>query len=289
MSKNRFLSKRLACLLTTALIASPIFLINNKPAYAADATIAADGTYNLAARGHATTDNIINTTNGTIAAANAALTVTTITNINTGALTLTSTGTSGELIVLGDITAAATKTLTIAMGSTELSLSGNVVATGTAAITMDGAATATLKIAADTAKTIAATIDGPGIISVTGIHADGKTFSRAIGSSTAVTTITGAASTIATFSETVNASGVISHAGTAGGMTFAKDVTAGSIAIVAGSALTFSGTTAQTVTGAITGTGATGTGLGAISISNAAGNVTFANAIGADATQVHLQ
>ena len=40
MTKKRFLSRRLACLFTTALIASPVYLINNKSANAADFTVA---------------------------------------------------------------------------------------------------------------------------------------------------------------------------------------------------------------------------------------------------------
>ena len=40
MTKNRFLSKRLACLLTTALIASPTYLIQTVSVHAADFNVA---------------------------------------------------------------------------------------------------------------------------------------------------------------------------------------------------------------------------------------------------------
>jgi hypothetical protein len=229
MTKNRFLSKRLACLLTTALVATPIFL-NSSAVKSADLTIANGATTTL------TTDTTNNYSivgaSGTLAVTNAAAmtltgSLTTLTN-NVGALTINDTTASGA--------SASAVTITGVVGASDLKL--NVI--------------------------------NIGVTDATGGHA---IFSSDV------------------FATTLNVVGgdalENSQANFKGNVTAAIALTTGAAATVAGAGgtatLTYSGTAAQTQTGAIT-AAADGT-AGILSVTNTGGVVTF-GAIGTDALKL---
>ena len=236
MTKNRFLSKRVACLLTTALIASPLLFLTNSDFATALTQTATTITLmdNTAAGTTPPTGYLANGTSAvTLSAATATLTMGTG-NATIASLTNSATNTfaitAGVLTSSGDVTAAADKPLTITLSGTGgLTVAGSVVATAPVTINLG---TKTLTMSGDVNKANAAIIEGAGVILVTGTA---KTFSNTIGATTAATTITVSAEKISIFNESVRATGVISHAGTARGLTFAKDVTAGSIRVVDGS------------------------------------------------------
>ena len=121
MTKKRFLSRRLACLLTSALVATPFFL-NSTTAKSADLTIANAGTTTLTAAG-ANNYSFTGAT-GTLAVNNAEAitltgTITTLTN-NVGVLAINDTTTAAG--------AATAVTITGIVGSSGLSL--NVINLG---------------------------------------------------------------------------------------------------------------------------------------------------------------
>ena len=202
MTKNRFLSKRLACLLTTALIASPIYLINNKSANAAAVTIANGITVTQAdndGAGGGTTaftaaDTV--TVGGATAVFNSTAANITIATLTNG-VTNSTTFTGGTTIVSGDVTALTGTALTLITGTGDVTLGGNVTnaGTGTSAITL-----VTTKILTKSGddKSVAATISGAGTLAVTG----NTTFTGAIGA-VALEGLTVAAGKTATFNSTV--------------------------------------------------------------------------------------
>jgi outer membrane autotransporter protein len=213
MTKNKFLSKRLACLLTTALIASPIFLINNKSANAAAVTIADGITVTQADNDGAGANTTAFTAADTVTVGGATavfnstaatITIATLTN----AVTNSTTFTGGTTIVSGDVTALTGTALTLITGTGSVTLGGNVTnaGTGTSAITL--VTTRTLTKSGDD-KTVAATISGAGTLAVTG----NTTFNGAIGA-VALEGLTVAAGKTATFNSTV-ATGAATVTGTA--------------------------------------------------------------------------
>jgi outer membrane autotransporter protein len=213
MTKNKFLSKRLACLLTTALIASPIFLINNKSANAAAVTIADGITVTQADNDGAGAGSTAFTAADTVTVGGATavfnstaanITIATLTN----AVTNSTTFTGGTTIVSGDVTALTGTALTLITGTGSVTLGGNVTnaGTGTSAITL--VTTRTLTKSGDD-KTVAATISGAGTLAVTG----NTTFNGAIGA-VALEGLTVAAGKTATFNSTV-ATGAATVTGTA--------------------------------------------------------------------------
>jgi outer membrane autotransporter protein len=191
MTKNRFLSKRLACLLTTALIAAPIFLINNKPANAT-ATAIADGV-TLAVLA---TDAVITmAASATIGTGTAGLTGATLTSTAGGTLTLTG---AGGLTLSGALTVATATTLVTAIGASQLTLQGALVETGTgvASVTMTSGGILNVNKSTGT-QAIAGIINGAGTVAVGGTGV--KTFSEAIGGVTPVTNVTVATGSSGTF------------------------------------------------------------------------------------------
>ena len=191
MTKNRFLSKRLACLLTTALIATPILLINNKPANATATAIDAGATLEVMA-----TDAVITMAgSGTIATGTAGLTGATLTSTLGGTLTLTG---AGGLTLSGALTVPNTKTLVIAIGASQLTLQGALVETGSgvASVTMTSGGILNVNKSTGT-QAIAGIINGAGTVAVGGTGV--KTFSEAIGGVTPVTNVTVATGSSGTF------------------------------------------------------------------------------------------
>ena len=243
MTKNRFLSKRLACLLTSALIASPIYLIQSKSAHAEavdqdavvkDSYAAADDVTLTAATATTTL-----TADDTAATFTTTTTVPTAWGITANTLTLTGAITTTENAALS-ITLSGTGNLTMAGATVEDAIGGAItIALGGRTFTTTGAVTH------------AAAISGAGAIVVSGT----TTFSDTIGTGTAVTSITTATLKTTTFSETVNATGAVTATGT-GNMTFAKNATAGSFSIGDGGSMSVLSTTANTITGTIDGAAA---------------------------------
>jgi outer membrane autotransporter protein len=214
MTKNKFLSKRLACLLTTALVSTSIFT-NLKEAKAADFTIgngvtvtatdndgAGAGTTAIAA-----TDAV--TLGGATSGINTGTAAITVASITTGATsTLTLSGTGG-LITTGAITAAAGHTLTLAMAGTNLTVGTDTVATGTVVITTTGG---TLTLSRAGAQAIAGTINGAGTVALSG--AGTKTFAGIIGGTTPISDLTVATGSTGVFNAAVS-SGNVTNSGTA--------------------------------------------------------------------------
>ena len=266
MSKNRFLSKRLACLLTTALIASPILLINNKPAYAAALTIADTESKAAAFFAGGGADTV--TVSGATATLNAADAISFATFTNSATNTTTVVGDSA-VTISGAITAATGTTLTITLSETSsLATAGAHVRTGTGvlAINLGGR---TITRSGDLAS--AATFDGTGTLAVTG----DSSYTQSIGGTTALTNITIAADktmTIAgTGAQTLRATniqgagagaGTLAITNTGGTVTITGAVGATDLANIttaANTTTTFSGAveaTAATLTGTVTTGGA---------------------------------
>jgi hypothetical protein len=233
MTKKRFLSRRLACLLTTALIAAPIFLINTKSANAVGVTVAKDATVIAA------TENISGA-DVTISAFDGDTTVTfdmgteNSAPISIATLTFTAgtapsvTVDDGTLTITGNITGV---NLTGTVAHTIILLDDGRLALGGSTI-LDNASDPINITLADgsildftgTDKTQAATINGSaqdkGTINVTGT----QTFNGAIGASGGATGVLllniDAAST---FSSTVKALSITVDANT----TFSGAITAG--------------------------------------------------------------
>ena len=277
MTKNRFLSKRLACLLTTALIASPIYLINNKSANAADFNVADGITITV-------TDNNGATAGGAAVAGTDGVTVTGATAgiDTTGAITIASltntvtntTTTSGNaaLTITGAVTAATGTTLTLTLGATSsLTTAGAHVRTGTGvlAINLGGR---TITRSGDLAS--AATFDGTGTLAVTG----DSSYTQSIGGTTALTAVTVANNKTMTIAGTAaqtlaatningagagqgtlaitNTGGTVTVTGAVGTTTLANITTAANTTTnfggaVAATAATFTGTTSVTGVAAI--------------------------------------
>jgi hypothetical protein len=179
MTKNKFLSKRLACLLTTALVSTSIF-INIKEAKADDFTIANGITVTAADNNGATAGAtaIVATDIVTLGVAEAPTLGGGAAGINTGAAALTVgsilTGTpstltlsgTGGLIVTGNITAPLGASLTIAMAGTNLTVSGDTILDAPLDIISTGGGTLTLNRLGNQA--IAGNILGVGTIAVAG-------------------------------------------------------------------------------------------------------------------------
>ena len=261
MTKNKFLSKRLACLLTTALIASPIYLIQSKSAYSAAVSLGA-GTA-VAGTGFTTNDDL------TMTAATATLdftgdrTILTLTN----SVNNTTTIISGVATITTSITAATGTALTISIGTGgDMVLNGNVVNTGTGTSTIAITTGRSLTKATD-GDTVAGTINGAGTLAVTGnttvtgtvnptltTVATGKTLTvggtsaqtigavRGAGASEGTLAITNTAGTVTVGA--VGATNILANTTTATGTTTEFS------GAVSSTAATFTGTT--TVTGAAT-------------------------------------
>jgi uncharacterized protein with beta-barrel porin domain len=226
MNKNRFLSKKVACLLTSALVASPVFF-HSTTAKSADLTIANNATTTVTA---AETNNyqILGPAAGTLAIANVgAMTLTgsvTTAVDNIGILTVNDTNASGA--------APTVVTITGAVGSTDLILNGINIgvsdATGGHALFLSDVKATTIRVTGGDA-----------------LEASQANFRGNVNAAIVLTT--GAAAT------------VVGAGGTA--------------------TLTYSGTTGQTQTGAIT---AAADNNGRISVTNTnSEGVTFTDAIGA--------
>ena len=262
MTKNRFLSKRLACLLTTALIASPIYLIQSKSAYAADFNIAdtivvtkADnngataGGAAIAATDAVTMTGAAGTLNGVDA--DNLITIASLTNT----VTNTATTSNGVLTITGNVTAAAATTLTLTTGTTGgLSIGGNIVETtdGVALITLGNNTTLT-KSGDD--KTVASAIAGTaatrGTLAITGNTTFNDTIGGAAGGGGAtIANITVAANKTATFNAAVSSvAATITGTATLGAATTIPTVT-----VAAGGAATFTSTLASTTSATIANT-----------------------------------
>ena len=265
MSKKRFLSKRLACLLTTALISLPTLVISNKAnavAFTLDAnSTAAAGGINIAAATLAVGD--------TVAMSTFNLTITQ----TTGTAPLDTSTTA-----LGAITAS-TGTLTITQTSTTTSSNfraTSFVATGASAVAITGAAAGsaaftvnfsgnvttvggTLVITGDTNSAVLTRLNIGGNLTATttldDTAANGTTQLTLNGSS--AQTVTG------TINGTAAGEGILNVGNTSGGVTFGSAVGAtqrlANITVDTGSTATFASTaaaTASTITGTATFTGA---------------------------------
>jgi len=182
MNKNKFLSKKIACLCTTALIALPT-LIQSNSVQAAVVTIT-NGLTVAAADYVAPPDTTIVTgLTGTLNAADA-ITMTTFTNTVTNT---TSTIGDDTVTISGAITAATGTTLTLTLGETSsLATAGAHVRTGTGVLAINlGGRT----ITRSGTGTSAATFDGLGTLAVTG----STSYTQSIGGTTALTAVTVAA------------------------------------------------------------------------------------------------
>jgi len=265
MTKNKFLSKRLACLLTTALIASPIYLIQTKSVHAAEVTIANGGTATSAEIDEAEDTVTVTGATATINA-DAAITFATLTNTVTNTTTV-----SGEnaVTISGAITAATGTTLTLTLSETSsLATAGAHVRTGTGvlAINLGGR---TITRSGDLAS--AATFDGTGTLAVTG----DSSYTQSIGGTTALTNITVANNKTMTIAGTAaqtlaatniqgaaNGQGTLAITNTGGTVTITGIVGANDLANIttaADSTTTFSGrveSTAATFSGTVTTGGA---------------------------------
>ena len=261
MTKNNFLSKRLACLLTTALIASPIYLIQTKSAHAAAITIANGETKVTADYADAPDTTTVTGATATLDAANA-ITMTTFTNTVTNTTTVVG---DSAVTISGAITAATGTTLTITLSETaSLATAGAHVRTGTGvlAINLGGR---TITRSGDVAS--AATFDGLGVLAVTG----SSSYTQSIGGTTALTNVTiatGKTMTIAgTGAQTLRATniqgagagvGTLAITNTGGTVTITGAVGATDLANITtatGSTVNFSGaveSTAATFTGTTT-------------------------------------
>ena len=246
MTKKRFLSKRLACLLTTALIASPIFLINTKSASAAAVSVANSATVIAATTDIAAADVTIAGTSATFNAV-AAISISTLTFTAGGAPTVTVD--NGTLTITGNITgvnltASATHTIALTVDG-RLTLGGSTILDNASDPINITLADGSILDFTGTGKTQVATINGAsdkGTINVTGT----QTFNGAIGASGADTgvlllNIDGAS----TFNSTVKALTVTVDANT----TFADAVTAGTAVTLAttGTEATFGSTVSTPV------------------------------------------
>lgn len=268
MTKNRFLSKRLACLLTTALITVPTLVISNK-ANAAALTLAENST--AAAGG--------------INAATTALTLAVGDTVTMGAFNLVITQTTGTApldtatTALGALTAS-TGALTITQTSTTTSSNfraTSYVATGAGNVNITGGAGGDKAFTANFSGNV--TTAGAGALIITGDTNSAVLTRLNIGGNlTATTTLDDTAaqgttqltlngSSAQTVTGTINGTaageGILNVANTSGGVTFASNVGAtqrlANITVDAGSTATFAGTsaaTASTVTGTTTFTGA---------------------------------
>lgn len=260
MTKNKFLSKRLACLLTTALVTTSTFS-NFNQAKSADFSIATatitkadnDGAISGATTAIAATDNVTISAAATVTFNNVdadnGITIASLTfsagnaptvNIDNGTTTISGNITNANLTVAG---AAGTATATIALTADgRLAVGGNTAlnATGLDPINITLADGSILDFTG-TGKTQQATINGSaqdkGTINVSGT----QTFSGAIGASGANTGVLllniDAAST---FSSTVKALTITADANT----TFSDAVTAGTAITIGTDAteVTFSST-----------------------------------------------
>jgi uncharacterized protein with beta-barrel porin domain len=277
MTKNRFLSKRLACLLTTALIASPIYLIQTKSANAADFNVADGITIVVTDNNGATagTTAVAGTDGVTVTGATAGIDTTgaiTIASLTNTVTNTTTTSGNAALTITGAVTAATGTTLTLTLGATSsLATAGAHVRTGTGvlAINLGGR---TITRSGDLAS--AATFDGTGTLAVTG----DSSYTQSIGGTTALTAVTvatGKTMTIAgTAAQTLaatningggagvgtlaitNTGGTVTVSGAVGTVTLANITTAANTTTnfggaVAATAATFTGTTSVTGVAAI--------------------------------------
>jgi outer membrane autotransporter protein len=202
MTKNRFLSKRLACLLTTALIAAPVFLIQSKSAHAAavDQDDVAKATY---ADADAITLTAATATTTLTAADTAASFITTATQATAWGIT------ANTLTVSGAIATAATGPLTITLSGT-----GNLTIGGATTETNATTSAMVINLGGRTftttgAVTHAAKLDGAGSI----IISNNTTFSDTIGATGEATSLSVAAAKTAAFNAAVTAASV-TNAGT---------------------------------------------------------------------------
>jgi outer membrane autotransporter protein len=214
MTKNRFLSKRLACLLTTALVSTSTFSNFNEAKavnfeIADGITVTALDNNGATAGATAIVGTDVVTLGGAAAGINTGAAALTVGSIITGAVnTLTLSGTGG-LISTGAITADTDNALTIAMAGTNLTAGADIVATAPVVITTTGG-TLTLNRAGDQA--IAGTINGAGTIAVAGTGE--KTFAGIIGADAALTNVTVAAGSVGSFDAAVTTTNV-ANSGTA--------------------------------------------------------------------------
>lgn len=241
MAKNRFLSKKIACLLTSALVAAPVFFhsttakavdIGNgitTTVIAADAnfyiftgatgTLAIANTEAMTLAGPVTTltNNVgILTVNDPLNAGVAADAVTITGNVGAAGLGLNAinigaAATPGHAIFSSDVTAT---TITVLGGDAGEASTADFKSSVTGAIVLqtgvDAAATATLIYSGTSEQiqtgAITAAVDGSGIISVTNTNSLGVTFTGAIGTAAAkLTSVTTAANTNVLFSGAVAA------------------------------------------------------------------------------------
>ena len=186
MTKNKFLSKRLACLLTTALISSNFLTSNvNAQVTLTGAGTAADLTNGVAVIMGANTLSVTSTTDalpfltlGAITSSTGALSLLTTATASNTSLTVASFVATGAANVLVGITGTSDKTQTV-------NVTGNLTTTGTLGVTADagdaagtsrlnirgnltagattltpGASTATLAFDGSSAQTVTAVING---------------------------------------------------------------------------------------------------------------------------------
>jgi outer membrane autotransporter protein len=280
MNKNRFLSKRLACLLTTALIASPIYLIQTKSAHA-DAITIAEGATASAVEIDSNLDTV--TVLGAVATLDAANAIPFATLTNTITNTTTVVGDSA-VTISGAITAATGTTFTLTLSETaSLATAGAHVRTGTGVLAINlGGRTITRSGTA----TSAATFDGLGTLAVTG----STSYTQSIGGTTALTAVTVAnlqTMTIAgTAAQTLAATNI--NGGGAGQGTLAITNTGGPVTVTGavGTVVLANITTAANTTtnfgGAVAATAATFTGT--TSVTGVAAIPTLTVAAGGAAT-----
>ena len=315
MTKNKFLSKRLACLLTTALIASPIYLIQTKSSYAAAITIA-DGATAAVAQITDAADTV--TVLGATATLNAAdaIPFTSLTNTITNTTTVVG---DSAVTISGAITAADGTTFTLTLSETaSLATAGAHVRTGTGVLAINLGGT-TITRSGDLAS--AATFNGTGTLAVTG----DSSYTQSIGGTTALTNITiatgktmtiagtgaqtlaatniqGAGAGVGTLAIT-NTGGTVTVTGAVGAtdllnITTAANTTTTFSGVVESTAATFTGTvttggavTIPTITVATTGTltlntaKATAT-TGLVQVGNSTVNMNFASGTLADTNAI---
>jgi uncharacterized protein with beta-barrel porin domain len=231
MTKNKLLSKRLACLLTKALVLATIFT-NIKEVKAVDFTIAngvtvtkLDNNGSSAGETPITATDVVTLGGATTAINTEAAPITVASIINAAVTQLTLSGTGG-LITTGSITRGVDpNTFLLTMAGTNLTVGGNITritGTGNVIITTTGGVL-TLNSAGN--QTITAQIDGAGTVAVAGTGT--KSFTNIIGGTATLTNVTVAAGSAGTFEGAVTTTN-IANSGTA---TFTTLTTSGTATI----------------------------------------------------------
>jgi hypothetical protein len=268
MTKNKFLSKRLACLLTTALISTNLLNVNYVKA---QTTFTLDGTSTGAVDGLDLAEDAV----GTLAGGDLV-----IMGNNTLTLTQTELNTPTDTTVAVGAITAGTGALSVIGSSTTTNPNfrgTSYVATGAGAVAITGAAGGSVAYTASfsgNVTTVGGTVTVTGDtnsavltrLNVGGNLTAATTLNDATGQGTTQLTLNGASAQTVTGTIVGQAAGegILNIANTSGGVTFASAVGAGAVRLAnitvdAGSTATFNsttGATASTITGTATFTGA---------------------------------